>query len=68
MQETLKSGVILCELVNRVQPRAVKKINSSEMPFAQRENIQSFCDAVYTHVTHLVCVCMCVCVLARVCV
>jgi hypothetical protein len=24
----------------------VKKINSSEMPFAQRENIQSFCDAV----------------------
>ena len=54
--------------MNRVQPRAVKKINSSEMPFAQREKIQSFCDAVYTHVTHLVCVCMCVCVLARVCV
>jgi hypothetical protein len=24
----------------------VKKINNSEMPFAQRENIQSFCDAV----------------------
>ena len=26
--------------------KSVKKINSSEMPFAQRENIQAFCDAV----------------------
>ena len=32
--------------MNRVAPKSVKKINNSEMPFAQRENIQSFCDAV----------------------
>ena len=48
MHETLKSGVVLCELANRVSPRIVRKINSSTMPFAQRENIQSFCDAVKT--------------------
>eukprot|EP00802_Teleaulax_amphioxeia_P010398 Tamp_10426.p1 GENE.Tamp_10426~~Tamp_10426.p1 ORF type:complete len:343 (+),score=107.66 Tamp_10426:204-1232(+) len=46
IQETMKSGVILCELVNRIAPKSVKKVNNSEMPFAQRENIQSFCDAV----------------------
>eukprot|EP00286_Rhodomonas_abbreviata_P005000 CAMPEP_0181324540 /NCGR_PEP_ID=MMETSP1101-20121128/20418_1 /TAXON_ID=46948 /ORGANISM="Rhodomonas abbreviata, Strain Caron Lab Isolate" /LENGTH=318 /DNA_ID=CAMNT_0023432731 /DNA_START=444 /DNA_END=1396 /DNA_ORIENTATION=+ len=44
----LKSGTVLCELVNRIQPRAVKKINSSEMPFAQRENIQAFADSIKT--------------------
>eukprot|EP00960_Hanusia_phi_P073937 768120-Hanusia_phi.AAC.2 len=46
LQPALKSGKILCELVNRISPKAVRKINSSEMPFAQRENIQSFSDAV----------------------
>jgi len=48
LQPALKSGKVLCELVNRISPKAVKKINSSEMPFAQRENIQSFSDAVRT--------------------
>ena len=32
--------------VNKISPKAVRKINSSTMPFAQRENIQNFCDAV----------------------
>lgn len=30
----------------RLSPGIVKKINKSEMPFAQRENIGSFCEAV----------------------
>lgn len=46
LQEGLKNGVALCELVNRISPKAVRKVNQSEMPFAQRENIQSFCDAM----------------------
>ena len=46
LQADLKSGVTLCELINKIKDRSVRKINQSEMPFAQRENIQSFCDAV----------------------
>ncbi|KAJ1490211.1 calponin homology domain-containing protein, partial [Baffinella frigidus] len=46
LQGSLRTGTILCELVNKISPKAVRKINTSAMPFAQRENIQNFCDAV----------------------
>jgi len=36
-QESLKSGVRLCELLNRIAPGSVRKINTREMPFAHRE-------------------------------
>jgi hypothetical protein len=42
----LKSGVVLCNLVNRLSPGAVKKISESAMPFPQRENVQAFISAV----------------------
>jgi hypothetical protein len=46
LQGCLRTGQTLCKLVNSISPKAVKKVNTSTMPFAQRENIQNFCDAV----------------------
>jgi hypothetical protein len=43
--DLLKSGVVLCNLVNRLSPGAVKKISESAMPFPQRENVQAFISA-----------------------
>eukprot|EP01083_Nonionella_stella_P077002 210049_1 len=41
-QEWLKSGVVLCEAINRIKPGTVRKINKSRMPFIQRENISQY--------------------------
>ncbi|XXQ36119.1 Calponin-homology (CH) domain-containing protein [Plasmodiophora brassicae] len=41
-QESLKSGVILCKLLNRIKPGTVSRINTQSMPFMQRENISYF--------------------------
>ncbi|XP_059474033.1 myophilin-like [Neocloeon triangulifer] len=38
----LKDGVALCELINRLEPGTVKKINAMKAPFKQRENIEMF--------------------------
>lgn len=38
----LKDGSVLCKLINRLQPGAVKKINTMKAPFKQRENIEMF--------------------------
>jgi hypothetical protein len=38
----LKSGMILCNLINAIQPGTVKKIETSSMPFKQMENISAF--------------------------
>jgi hypothetical protein len=41
--ETTKSGVYLCELINRIKPGTVKKINkSARMPFHCMENITKY--------------------------
>jgi len=45
LHQDLKSGILLCELVNKLSPGVVKKVNRSTMPFAQRENIHAFCEA-----------------------
>ena len=36
------TGVLLCELANRLQPGSVRKINRSRLPFKQMENISAF--------------------------
>ena len=40
--EALKDGVQLCKLINAISPGSVRKINTSRMPFKQRENISNF--------------------------
>jgi hypothetical protein len=45
LQASLKSGVVLCELINALYPGAVKKINQGAMPFVQRENIVAYLSA-----------------------
>ena len=37
--ETLRDGVVLCELANALRPGSVARINRSSMPFPQRENV-----------------------------
>jgi hypothetical protein len=38
----LKNGHLLCELINKLGPGSVKKINTMNAPFKQRENIEMF--------------------------
>jgi len=38
----LKSGVILCKLINKIYPKSVRKISKSKTPFPQMNNISSF--------------------------
>ncbi|EFA76027.1 Ras guanine nucleotide exchange factor [Heterostelium album PN500] len=47
--ESLKSGVILCKLLNTIKPNYVKKINTTvQSQFAHRENLLSFCKGCET--------------------
>ncbi|XP_010892481.1 calponin-2 [Esox lucius] len=48
-QKGLKNGVILCELINKLQPGSVKKINKSSMNWHQLENITNFIKAIQTY-------------------
>ena len=45
VHEKLKDGVILCSLINKLQPGSVPKVNSSKMAFKMMENIGNFLDA-----------------------
>jgi len=38
----LKNGHLLCELINKLRPGSVKKINTMNAPFKQRENIEMY--------------------------
>ena len=38
----LKSGQVLCRLINAIKPDTIKKIETSSMPFKQMENITAF--------------------------
>lgn len=46
VREKLKDGVILCQLMNKIKPGSIKKINKSKMPFLQMENIGFFNNAM----------------------
>ena len=45
IQTSLKSGVLLCELVNAIWPGTIGKTNQGAMPFVQRENIVQYLSA-----------------------
>ena len=42
----LKSGVVLCNLINALKPGSIKKISTKKMPFMQMENISNYLAAV----------------------
>eukprot|EP01112_Ceratiomyxa_fruticulosa_P015185 TRINITY_DN4440_c0_g1_i1.p1 TRINITY_DN4440_c0_g1~~TRINITY_DN4440_c0_g1_i1.p1 ORF type:complete len:207 (-),score=54.71 TRINITY_DN4440_c0_g1_i1:205-825(-) len=44
----LKSGVTLCNLVNKLRPGVVKNIGRGAMPFVQMENINAYLSACKT--------------------
>lgn len=44
--EVLKNGVILCKLVNTIEPGRIKKVNETKMAFKCMENISAFLEAV----------------------
>ena len=46
LQEGLKSGVVLCKLINTLKAGSVKKVNKMKMPFMQMENISAYLSAV----------------------
>ncbi|KAG6610706.1 IQ motif containing GTPase activating protein [Phytophthora cinnamomi] len=46
--DSLKDGVILCTLMNKIQPGLIPKIQTSTMPFKQMENVSSFVRACRT--------------------
>ncbi|KAF2072131.1 hypothetical protein CYY_006550 [Polysphondylium violaceum] len=41
----LRSGVILCQVINSIRPNTIKKINLTPTPFLQMENIAHFLQA-----------------------
>lgn len=45
LQEALKDGVTLCNLINAIAPGSVAKINQSKMAFKMMENIGKFLDS-----------------------
>lgn len=44
--ESLKDGVILCDLINKLQPGSVRRINESTQNWHQLENIGNFTKAI----------------------
>jgi len=47
-QHILKSGVLLCHLINQIQPNSVKNISMVKNNFRQRENISMYLAACTT--------------------
>lgn len=43
--EALRDGVALCRVINVIEPNSIRKIETSNMPFKQRENISHFLQA-----------------------
>ncbi|XP_072019136.1 myophilin-like isoform X5 [Amphiura filiformis] len=44
-EDDLKNGVVICKLINALHPGGVPKIETSNMPFKQRVNIENFIEA-----------------------
>lgn len=46
LEDILKNGVVLCNLMNKIQPGSIKKIQAKGTNFQLMENIQRFQDAI----------------------
>jgi hypothetical protein len=44
----LKNGRLLCNLMNTIKPGSIRKVETSNMPFKQMENISNFLKAART--------------------
>ena len=44
-EDALKDGIILCKLMNKLQPGAIAKVTTKGGAFALRENVAQFCNA-----------------------
>ncbi|KAJ2065639.1 Protein kinase of the Mitotic Exit Network [Coemansia sp. S146] len=42
LRDSLRDGVVLCHLINKLRPGAIKSINTRSLPFTQMENISNF--------------------------
>jgi len=45
-EDVLKSGIVLCQLMNKICPGSIKKINESGSNFKMMENISKFHEAI----------------------
>uniref|UniRef100_A0A4W3H4I3 Calponin n=1 Tax=Callorhinchus milii TaxID=7868 RepID=A0A4W3H4I3_CALMI len=45
-QKSLKDGVVLCKLMNKLHPEVIRKINESKLNWHQLENIGNFIKAI----------------------
>jgi len=45
-EDVLKNGVVLCRLMNKIQPNSIKRIKESGTAFQLMENIQAFQAAI----------------------
>ena len=45
VQERLKDGVILCQLMNAIEPDSILRVNKRKQAFCMMENINSFLEA-----------------------
>jgi len=43
--DSLRTGEVLCQLINCIKPGTIRKINKAGMPFKERENISNFLKA-----------------------
>ncbi|TRY56028.1 hypothetical protein DNTS_013858 [Danionella cerebrum] len=48
-QKGLKDGVILCELINKLQPGSIRKINNSQLNWHKLENLGNFIKAILAY-------------------
>ncbi|KAJ8274436.1 hypothetical protein COCON_G00090610 [Conger conger] len=48
-QKGLKDGIILCELINKLQPGSIKKINHSKLNWHKLENLGNFIKAILAY-------------------
>jgi len=48
LHESLKSGVILCQIINKLQPKSVVNIGRTKTPFMMMENINNYLKACST--------------------
>ena len=45
-EDVLKNGVVLCRLMNKIQPNSIKRIKESGTAFQLMENIQAYVSMV----------------------